>query len=1016
MAKADPIDPLQQMMDASRNSLATSSRKASAVPSDLSHQIPFLFQGLIPCRLVECLIKPGEAVERGMEMAVVEMDETSQDEQELVAGHEGPGYIEEDQSADSDLNNQESNNYQAESSNSDGSEDHEAVLMLMWDGSNGVLQEWCAQPGDVVHPGQVIAKVQSSARLAHLIQADQYAQKMRNERTDWGSGLNARFQNLTEKLVRSIASGSREMVHSDETLQTCNDLERVARDFMDTARTYGKVIISEIHLPAEAKTVRPLKLGGVLGGSKYVVRDVLFKLGEGDVFSEYPDPLYVANKIQGHELKGLKSYFATFFNAGTLGMVSFPLMAIIDFKGHRITAMSELPVTGKPSLILGSMDAGIECNVMNKDKEFSQIVNAASSKMGLKSHRVINGRSSGASIEITHCVDLEGHLGKDGKRYLLDFSRTFPPAYKAPELREEEDRSWPFYHMFRAEFLLRYQVFNRLSPDAYSSFQSPEFPDEKAQNHQDIKEASHFLQTQIVHNVCSSLRDSLKLCNSAQGHQRLSLSHMLHREGLNMRYLGIVYRKLVHEMYSQSMRSIYKEIIAEALMRTLKNHLRARLRDSDGESNQLSETKTVLNAFFGHSADEIEWVRSNPFVMRSLVSSFNFEPQDARHVIVTFRSNSVMTDRLSSDVLPIKYVVLNRLSESIGLVIDQEVMQDLRIVNGSVRRGFESQSIFEDLDFSFVDSVKQLDVIQRAFGLAQYLKAVRMMKTNASAAEQFLLRGFFMVEKILEASPLDPWLMGLMGDLSSALWMVLDAQCRRAEAIGCSGKLLEAVKATKEAADIFSARAERYYQESVSSAPVVAVLRNFAIFNLRLERLDEAEALLHRAMAACNNVGGTLNGQLTAEWELVAEIQDLLEEVELVRSGGFRKESIQYGGGVSIMPKLRKSPSPRGNKSVAHPPDSITARLKSVLRRKPAPPSPSTLRKSGRKPKPVSADTARSPRTISASDSFGATLSDPGSLSPGNNREMQRSEKEELTITTSRNKLLLQRLRGEKDE
>ncbi len=63
-------------------------------------------------------------------------------------------------------------------------------------------------------------------------------------------------------------------------MKTCYELERVARDFRDTAITYAKVIISEVLLPVESKTVRPLKLGGTLGGSKYVVRDVLFKLGQ----------------------------------------------------------------------------------------------------------------------------------------------------------------------------------------------------------------------------------------------------------------------------------------------------------------------------------------------------------------------------------------------------------------------------------------------------------------------------------------------------------------------------------------------------------------------------------------------------------------------------------------------------------------------------------------------------------------------------------------------------------------
>lgn len=42
-----------------------------------------------------------------------------------------------------------------------------------------------------------------------------FTQKMRSERLDWNVGLNARFQTLTEKLVKAIACGSRGVVQSE---------------------------------------------------------------------------------------------------------------------------------------------------------------------------------------------------------------------------------------------------------------------------------------------------------------------------------------------------------------------------------------------------------------------------------------------------------------------------------------------------------------------------------------------------------------------------------------------------------------------------------------------------------------------------------------------------------------------------------------------------------------------------------------------------------------------------------
>jgi hypothetical protein len=138
------------------------------------------------------------------------------------------------------------------------------------------------------------------------------------------------------------------------------------------------------------------------------------------------------SQVQGHELKGLRAYFGWFFNRGMIGNAgcSFPLAAVIDFKGHRITALAVLPVNGSDSLIYGSDDAGTDCNVRMLDEKFNQMVKNASLGLNLAKHFVVNGRARKGEVEIASCVDLEGHRGTDGRFYMLDFSRTFPPAVR----------------------------------------------------------------------------------------------------------------------------------------------------------------------------------------------------------------------------------------------------------------------------------------------------------------------------------------------------------------------------------------------------------------------------------------------------------------------------------------------------------------------------------------------------------------------------------------------------------
>jgi hypothetical protein len=70
-------------------------------------------------------------------------------------------------------------------------------------------------------------------------------------------------QRLAEQLSVSFFSQS-ELCDERRMAESCVELERVSRNFFEIASRYAQVIISEMHLPLESKSVRPLKMGGVL--------------------------------------------------------------------------------------------------------------------------------------------------------------------------------------------------------------------------------------------------------------------------------------------------------------------------------------------------------------------------------------------------------------------------------------------------------------------------------------------------------------------------------------------------------------------------------------------------------------------------------------------------------------------------------------------------------------------------------------------------------------------------------
>ncbi len=127
------------------------------------------------------------------------------------------------------------------------------------------------------------------------------------------------------------------------------------------------------------------------------------------------------------ELKGLMAVYHT-----AVQEINYPLCCLIDYRGFRLVAMSILPISSTTIgiyfssnrgllLVYGSSDAGATTH--DSDKILRERVEWAAQKLNLKKH--IGGVFN--TQELFMCTDIEGHLGKDGNRYLLDFARVLPP-------------------------------------------------------------------------------------------------------------------------------------------------------------------------------------------------------------------------------------------------------------------------------------------------------------------------------------------------------------------------------------------------------------------------------------------------------------------------------------------------------------------------------------------------------------------------------------------------------------
>merc|ERR1712203_1065397 len=104
----------------------------------------------------------------------------------------------------------------------------------------------------------------------------------------------------------------------------------------------------------------------------------------------------------------------------TLGTV------VIDYRGFRVTAQSIIPGIlereQEQSVVYGSIDFGKSVVTHPKYMEFLQ---KAGSQLKILPHSVINDKNE--EMGLCSSVECKGIIGNDGRYYILDLLRTFPP-------------------------------------------------------------------------------------------------------------------------------------------------------------------------------------------------------------------------------------------------------------------------------------------------------------------------------------------------------------------------------------------------------------------------------------------------------------------------------------------------------------------------------------------------------------------------------------------------------------
>ncbi|XP_070773586.1 clustered mitochondria protein homolog [Enoplosus armatus] len=231
----------------------------------------------------------------------------------------------------------------------------------------------------------------------------------------------------------------------NEELQGCRELTRNSlqqrlhrersifktnSDFV-AAATQGAVAIID-------GNVMPLNPGEAPHTHMFIWNNLFFSLGFD--ISEHYRPLggnTAAHAAAICDLRGAQAYASVDIEGlHTLGTV------VVDYRGIRVIAQTIVPgileKNQEQSVVYGSNDYG---KTVYTHPRFLELLDKTSKPLRIQRHLVLD--HSNSPVELCSGIETKGILGNDGRPYILDLLRTFPPDLNFQFSETEERREVP---------------------------------------------------------------------------------------------------------------------------------------------------------------------------------------------------------------------------------------------------------------------------------------------------------------------------------------------------------------------------------------------------------------------------------------------------------------------------------------------------------------------------------------------------------------------------------------------
>ncbi|KAH3756750.1 Histidine kinase A [Pelomyxa schiedti] len=508
-----------------------------------------------------------------------------------------------------------------------------------------------------------------------------------------------RFQDALDRVNGCITEDHRTVQHHINEIEAWTAVRDVAVDFVYSAVSYGKIIIGEMFLDDEQKTIRSRsKDMGFAGGEKFIVNGILFKFARDNKnLFDHDDEL--AAKCAGHELKSCIRFFDA---AGS--QIRVPLMATIDYLGFRLSAISILPIT-RSTLVYGSSDGG---ETMHKeDEEASSRMKTICQSLNLKEHRCGRARPL---VNLYGPTDIEVHKTGENQYFVLDMARLFPP-----ETTVDGVPGCYLHRLLRPELILTSP--RPLSSDVFTKF--AEADRNREESNTDVEELSSILHNRVIPQFAAELN---ALCPHTKPSYDLEKTFVprMHAAGINCRHLGEVWQHsndivkavLTTEIASRSIKKLTQTPFCRLIVR-------------------------YFNLVFNRTVFDLIVQRREDFIDREGQMKSEWEHVIHPRMLQFQGYNQSWVNSMKTDYLGVYY----RLKEMMGIEFYPEAVQKF----------YENGITFSDPDLKSLPlKIKHMDLYSIADG---HLLALDAVRRAPDTSQHILQKSIDAFKTVISANP-----------------------------------------------------------------------------------------------------------------------------------------------------------------------------------------------------------------------------------------------------------------------